>query len=99
MASAPTLSKTRGRNLSRVESFQDLRMRMSRDICHKSSLDEPATSRVDSKIKKRVHSKCDHSTVLGVAFADKLPLTGWSDLMEGPSIILYGTKHCAADDR
>jgi hypothetical protein len=51
-----TLSKRRGRMLSHVGSLQDLGMRMDRDIRHRLSLDEPATSRVDSKMTKRAHS-------------------------------------------
>ena len=54
----PTPSKRRGRRLSRVESLQDLRMRKDRDIRHRSSLDEPATSRAGSRMTKRAHSKC-----------------------------------------
>jgi hypothetical protein len=51
-----TPSKRRGRKLSRVVSLQDLRMHTDRDIRHRLNLDEPATSRVESKMTKRAHS-------------------------------------------
>ena len=54
--SPPTLSKRRGRNLSRVGSLNYLRSCMDRDIRHRSNPDEPATSRGGLKMTKRTYS-------------------------------------------